>query len=269
MAGARALGLIVLGSGSKGNASIVVNRATGAGVLVDCGITKRQFMDGCAAVGFNPARIEGAVLTHEHTDHTKGFGVVMRGLAKLGAHPPVYASPKVRAASKPLAETFDLCDQRDLAAGCAPTVAGIQVFAFPTSHDAVESFGFRFELDGDVVGYLTDTGVVTGAAHEALGGARILAIESNHDLGMLREGPYPYALKQRIEGEGGHLSNEQGSQETAALLHPGLERIVCMHISETNNTYGKPVRTMEAMLDRIGCSAKVSAAKQRSALSVV
>ncbi|MCI1479972.1 MAG: MBL fold metallo-hydrolase [Eggerthellaceae bacterium] len=269
MAGEGALALIVLGSGSKGNASIVVNRATGAGVLVDCGISKRQFMEGCAACGFDPARIEGALLTHEHTDHTKGFGVVMRGLAKLGAHPSVYAGPKVRAASKPLAEIADLCEARDLSAGCALSVAGIQVHAFPTSHDAVESFGFRFELAGDVVGYMTDTGVVTGAAHEALGGARILAIETNHDLAMLREGPYPYALKRRIEGEGGHLSNEQGSAEAASLLHPGLERIVCMHISETNNTYGKPARAMQAMLERAGCPAQVSAAKQRSALSVV
>ena len=269
MAGAGALGLIVLGSGSKGNAAVVVNRATGAGVLVDCGISKRQFMDGCAQAGFDPARIEGTLLTHEHTDHTKGFGVVMRGLAKLGCHPPLYASAKVRAASRPLAEIADLCEQRSFAAQDALAIAGVQVHIFPTSHDAVESFGFRFELDGDVVGYMTDTGLVTGAAHEALGGVRILAIEANHDRAMLHEGPYPYALKRRIEGERGHLSNDQGTQEAASLLHPGLERIVCMHISETNNTYGKPVRAMQAMLDQEGCAAQVSAAKQTRALSVV
>ena len=103
------------------------------------------------------------------------------------------------------------------------SLAGIQVFAFRTSHDAASSFGFRLWAKDDVLGYMTDTGVVTGAAHEALQGCRILAIEANHDPAMLKNGPYPRALQERVSSERGHLSNEQASEELRKLLHPGLE----------------------------------------------
>ena len=202
------------------------------------------------------------LVTHEHTDHTKGLGVVMRGLAKLGLHPLVYASRAVRAASSPLAEIEPLGEQRAFAAGDALSIAGMQVHVFETSHDSAESYGFRFEVGADALGYMTDTGIVTGAAHEALGHVRLLAIEGNHDERMLADGPYPWMLKQRIAGEGGHLSNAQCADEVRTLLHDGLEHIVVMHISENNNTYGIPVRELQAMLDRESHPATVQAAFQ-------
>lgn len=124
----------------------------------------------------------------------------------------------------------------------------MRAFPFATSHDAAASFGFRVEApDGDALGYITDSGIVTSTAHSALRDVRILALESNHDERMLQSGDYPYVIKQRIASEFGHLSNLQATEELAALITEsraaGLrtpEAVVAMHISQNNNDYDLP-----------------------------
>ena len=141
------------------------------------------------------------------------------------------------------------------------------MFAFRTSHDAACSFGFRLWAKDDVLGYMTDTGVVTGAAHEALQGCRILAIEANHDPAMLKNGPYPRALQERVSSEHGHLSNGQASEELRSLLHPGLEEVIAMHISENNNTYRLPVESLRGVVRQESHSATVVCAYQQRLVS--
>lgn len=262
--------LHALASGSKGNASIVENVATGEGVLIDCGICKRDFLSRCDEAGFDLRRLKGVLITHEHTDHTKGLGVVYRALAKLDVHPTIHASDAVRDASRDIGELLeqDLCDARVFAAGDELDLAGFAIHAFATSHDAAQSFGFRVECGGDAIGYVTDTGVVTPQAHEALGGCRLLAIEANHDRVMLAEGPYPYSLKRRIASEHGHLSNEQAAEELASLLHDGLESVVAMHVSENNNDYELPAVTLQDTIAREGHVAAVHVARQRRLVSI-
>lgn len=262
--------LHVLASGSKGNAAIVENVVTGEGILIDCGICKRDFLSRCDETGFDLRRLRGVLITHEHTDHTKGLGVVYRGLAKLGVHPTIYVSDAVRDASRDIGELLerDLCDIASFAAGDELDLAGFAVHAFATSHDAAQSFGFRVECGGDAIGYVTDTGVVTPQAHEALGGCRLLAIEANHDRTMLAEGPYPYPLKRRIASERGHLSNEQAAEELASLLHDGLAAVVAMHVSENNNDYELPVATLREALAREEHGAVVHVAYQRRLVSI-
>ncbi len=262
--------LHVLASGSKGNASIVENVATGEGVLIDCGICKRDFLSRCDEAGFDLRRLKGVLITHEHTDHIKGLGVVYRALAKLDVHPTIHASDAVRDASRDIGELLeqDLCDVRAFAADDTLSLAGFAVYAFATSHDVAQSFGFRVECGGDAIGYVTDTGVVTPQAHEALGGCRLLAIEANHDPKMLAEGPYPYSLKRRIASERGHLSNEQAAEELASLLHDGLESVVAMHVSENNNDYELPAATLREALAREGHGAVVHVARQRRLVSI-
>lgn len=327
------LELMVLASGSGGNAAIVRNSITGGCILVDCGICKRDFFSRCGQLGVDASRIEAVFISHEHGDHTKGLGVVLRGLAREGVHPTLFTSIAVRDASKFIqevcgfahgrpAKTIHAADGDRFAVGgvesdalidglgtmerqtcvhklalvagtpncntngeggCEPSspalaafssfkagdalsVAGMQVHVFPTNHDCSESFGFRMECDGDAVGWMTDTGVVTPAAHEALSGVRILGIESNHDSEMLRTGPYPLSLKQRVGGDAGHLSNEQCTREVGRLLHSGLQHIVCLHISEKNNTYGIPKRSVEALLQAEQHSANVISALQHGAV---
>ena len=132
------------------------------------------------------------------------------------------------------------CDLRAFSSGDALSLAGMQVHAFRTSHDAASSCGFRVEADGDAVGFMTDTGIVTGEADEALRDVRILALESNHDVQMLKDGPYPYPVKRRVGSDTGHLSNVQAADELEALLSDALEQVVAMHISQNNNTYRLP-----------------------------
>lgn len=173
-------------------------------------------------------------VTHEHGDHVKGLGVVLRGLAKIGNVPPVFAAGACTANSSALAKVAEAFDVRELSTACAPAgnrdtacaafdgsaahaasdgfveaaaphtagpgaieAAGMRIVPFATSHDAAASFGFRIEdtADGDAVGYLTDSGIVTAQAHAALRDVRILALESNHDPKMLAAGPYPYVIK--------------------------------------------------------------------------
>lgn len=265
-----ALDLHVFASGSKGNAALVVNHATGEGVLVDCGICKRDFFAYCGQVGFDPACLTDVLITHEHTDHTKGLGVVLRGLAKAGVRPRLHASMAVSSASAPVQEVIEqgLCDFAPFASGTSLSVAGIDAHVFATSHDAVESFGFRFERGEDAIGFMTDTGVVLSQAHEALSDVRVLAIESNHDEDMLRNGPYPYPLKRRVAGEKGHLSNAQAAAELTSLLCNRLETVVAMHVSQNNNSYELPGEVLERALRQAGHGAQVQVALQGSCVSV-
>ena len=229
------LELVVLASGSTGNAAIVRDAATGRALLVDCGICKRKFFARCAAAGVDPLAIEATLVTHAHTDHTSGLGVVLRGLHKKGCAPTLYTHPLVRAQSKPIAEVEGLVQQCEIVHGNPFEVAGIMVTPFPTSHDAAGSTCFRFEVEGDALGYVTDTGIVTPQAHDSLQGVRILAIESNHDVTMLKEGPYPYPLKQRILGRRGHLSNMSSGQLLARVLNDHMKAIFLGHLSKENN----------------------------------
>ena len=290
------LALHVLASGSSGNAAVVENVVTGAGVLIDCGICKRDFLSRCDQAGFDPARIEAAFVTHEHGDHVKGLGVVLRGLAKLGCQPPIYVARGCVANSDALAKVAEAFEVRELAttanAGATASAdgsakaaagasvieaAGVRVIPFVTSHDAAASFGFRIEdaADGDAIGYLTDSGVVTPAAHAALADVRILALESNHDPKMLAAGPYPYVVKQRIASDAGHLSNGQAAAELAALVSASRaagqrepQTVVAMHISQNNNEYSLAKRTLEAALAEANCAADVLCGYQARLTSV-
>ena len=296
------LALHVLASGSSGNAAVVENTATGAGVLIDCGICKRDFLNRCDEAGFDPGRIQAMFVTHEHGDHVKGLGVVLRGLAKIGNVPPVFAAGACTANSSALAKVAEAFDVRELTTACAlagsrdmacaafgdaaphtagpsdveaagmhttgPGVieaAGMRITPFATSHDAAASFGFRIEdaADGDSMGYLTDSGIVTVQAHAALRDVRILALESNHDPKMLAAGPYPYVIKQRIASNNGHLSNGQAAAELGTLVVESRaagqrlpQTVVAMHVSQNNNDYSLARRTLEAALSDAGCYAE-------------
>ncbi len=267
------LKLNVLASGSRGNAAIVEDAETGMGILIDCGVTKKAFLEGCRSCGFDPSGLRAVLVTHEHTDHTKGLGVVLRGLAKLGVEGlPLITGAKICCASKDIAAVEELCDVRPgLADGAEFAVAGtaLRVRVFRTSHDASESFGFRISCeDGDTLGFMTDTGVVTGEAHDALAGCRLLALEANHDLAMLDAAPYPCSVKRRIASDSGHLSNGQSADELALLAHDGLETVVAMHISENSNDYTLPRQALQSALIAAGSKAAVQSAFQHRPISV-
>lgn len=260
------LKLHVLASGSKGNAAIVENSPTGAGILIDCGICKREFFARCDAVGFDPARVEAVLITHEHADHVKGLGVVLRGLAKLGCTPDVHVNGACADTSAAIRDAVRGLNVFPLSAGMPVHAAGMSAIPFATNHDAAASFGFRIEGEaGDAIGYLTDSGIVPEDAHAALRDVRVLALESNHDPEMLEAGPYPYVVKRRIVSASGHLSNGQAAAELARIAGDAgalgarmPETVVAMHISQNNNDYRLPVRTLQVALE----SADAAAATQ-------
>ena len=256
------LALHVLASGSKGNASIIENTRTGECVVIDCGICKRDFLARCDEAGIGLERIGGILITHEHVDHVKGLGVVLRGMDKRGLHPLLLASERVVRASHEVQEVGELVDLRRFKAGDDISLAGMEIHAFPTSHDCAESFGFRLMCDGDAIGFMTDSGTCTPQARDALSGCRILAIESNHDLEMLRTGPYPYPVKKRVASNVGHLSNAQSASLLEELLCDELEQVVAMHISETNNTYTLPRDVLGGIIERNTHPATVIASRQ-------
>ena len=257
----------VLASGSKGNASLVENIATGEGVLIDCGICKRDVLSRSAEAGFDLGKLKAVLITHEHSDHTKGLKVLYRELVKQGLQVPLFVNQATYANSKLIQEAAQLTEVVGLDAEDQLSLAGMEVFSFDTSHDAASSFGFRLWAGEDALGFMTDTGVVTGAAHEALQGCRVLALEANHDPAMLKNGPYPRALQERVSSERGHLSNGQASEELKSLLHPGLEEVIAMHISENNNTYRLPVECLREVLRQESHSAAVVCAYQQRLVS--
>lgn len=262
------LKLHVLASGSKGNASIVENSKTGQGILIDCGITKKAFFEGCEQVGFNPANLQGILITHEHSDHTKGLGVVSRGLKKKGIEIPFVTTEAIAAHSR---EIQDLKAENELVSikqWTNSTRGGITITPFATSHDSIESYGFRFEGNNTALGFITDSGYVSERAHEALSYCHILALEANHDEIMLKNGPYPYYIKERIASIRGHLSNKQAATELENLLWSNLKHIICMHISENNNTYQMPYKMLDEVVRRNNHSARVQSAYQNRIVSI-
>lgn len=261
------LALHVIGSGSKGNCAVVENVGEGKGVVVDCGICRRDVLGRAAEAALAPEALEAILLTHDHSDHVSKLGVVVRGLGRERVS--VHALPEVAQATPQLCELEGRVSVVPFGPGETFEVAGIAVHPFATSHDAAASCGFRFEApDGDALGYVTDTGCATEGMMAHLRGVRILALEANHDERMLREGPYPYHVKERIRSDGGHLSNAQAAFVLHELATDALECVVAMHLSEHNNLPSLAREALEAALADAGVAAEVLIASQRRLVSV-
>lgn len=262
------LKLIVAGSGSKGNAAVVFDRVSGEGILIDAGICKRDVFGACEEGGFDLANLKGIFITHCHSDHVKNLGVIVRGLAAQDISVPLFVHDRTIAASMELQSVTKTVEVQSLEAGDEILVGALKIQVLPTSHDAEVSFGFRIDCARDALGYLTDSGVILPEAFQALLGVRILGLESNHDVDMLRKGPYPQLLKERVGSERGHLSNDQAAQALEQLASEQLETVVALHISENNNTYRLPVETLRATIARIGHHAQVTCAYQRRSVFI-
>lgn len=214
-----------LGSGSRGNATLVQHRETT--LLVDNGFSLKQFHRRLQRLGLEPGQIDAVLLTHEHGDHSGG---VQRLCASHGI--PLWTT--VGTARAALAPEFEF---HSLVAGQRVVFGDIEVLPVTVPHDANEPLQFVFhEVDnGRRLGILTDAGHVTRHMIEAFDRLDGLLLEFNYDPGMLESGPYPEMLKQRVGGNHGHLSNQQSLE---LLERVDTRRLVCLiaaHISEKNN----------------------------------
>jgi len=216
----------VLGSGSRGNAIVV--EASGTRVAVDAGFGPRVLAKRCRAAGIAPESIAACVITHEHVDHASGVRSAQRrwGWEIISTQPTLTAvgaeGERVRAARH----------------GETVTVGDLSITLIAVTHDAAAPSAVLVDdrVGGARVGIAHDLGVVPDTLRTAFARLDILVLEANHDVGMLRAGPYPPFLQERILGRAGHLSNVQASRFAAEVAHHGLRAVVLAHLSEQNNT---------------------------------
>ncbi len=221
------LRVATLASGSSGNCAVV--RDGRVHILIDAGISTRRISQGLKALGVELRHISGVLITHEHTDHVAALPVLCRQM-----NAPLYTAEGT--ASELCGRWDGLVERfRVFAPGQRFAVDGLEVGTFATSHDCACPVGF-FVTDGSrKLALCTDTGVITPEAREGVRGAHTLIGEFNYDPEMLRTGPYPLHLKERIRGDRGHLSNEMGGQLAAWAAEQGTRRVVLAHLSQENN----------------------------------
>lgn len=215
-----------LGSGSKGNATIV--SGDGTNILIDCGFSLRQFEKRLALLSMSPQDIDALLLTHEHSDHCSG---VVRLVSKFGM--PVWTT---FGTGRAVFESNS--DFNQLSGGRFITIGSFNVLPVTVPHDAGEPVQFIFchNETGKKLGILTDTGHITRHIIDAYENLDGLLLEFNYDQNMLENGPYPYFLKQRISGSLGHLSNDQSIGLLKKINTQHLSCLIVAHISEKNNS---------------------------------
>lgn len=241
---------VVLGSGSRGNAVVV--ESGGRRLLVDAGFSCRELERRMRVVGVEPATIEALVLTHEHSDHTRGAELFSR---RYGLEVFATAGTLVEIALPRPAEV--------LASGAQREVGSFLVEPFAIPHDAREPVGLVLEDGaGRRLGLAADLGSASRLAWGRLRDLDLLILETNHDLEMLRNGPYPWSLKQRVAGRHGHLSNRQAAEGLPELVGDRLRSVVLYHLSQTNNLPGLAAAAIGEALDAVGCRARTVVAEQ-------
>jgi len=244
----------VLGSGSGGNAVVV--ESGGQRILIDAGFSCREVGRRMAALDVDPRTIAALVLTHEHQDHCRGAD----GFAKKYKVPVLATCGTLAGAG--------LREERARAAvlirsGEPCEVAGFRIEPFALPHDASEPVGFVVEDGlGRRVGLVADLGCRTRLAWGRLADLDVLILETNHDLDMLRNGPYPWSLKQRVAGRHGHLSNREAADGLPELLGDRLRWVVLYHLSRTNNLPALAAATVGEALDRERCAAQLAVTEQ-------
>jgi len=253
-----------LGSGSEGNA-LVVQAACGVGgsrssVLVDCGFGLREAQRRLQALDVAPDALAGILVTHEHGDHVSGVFRLAR------AHRiPVYLTHGTWQAVAAMPGAAD-CEHRFIDPGKAFEIEGIGIEPVAVPHDAREPVQFVLDSGRSRLGVLTDLGHGTAHVLRAYSGLDAIVLECNHDPGLLASNPrYPPALKRRIGGLYGHLSNEAAAEIAAAINGPSLRRIVAAHLSAHNN---RPELARAALAAALGASPDdIRVARQQEGLA--
>jgi phosphoribosyl 1,2-cyclic phosphodiesterase len=236
------LSVCVLASGSKGNAIYVSDGDTA--ILVDAGLSGIEIARRMHAAGLEMESLKAILVSHEHSDHVRGVGVLARR-HRL----PVYITRDTAAAAA--SQLGSIEDLKHFETGRHFCIDGLAIHPFSISHDAHDPSGFTIEQNGHKIGIATDMGIATGMVKEHLKSCSLLVLEANHDPTMLIEGPYPWPLKQRIKSRDGHLSNQDSRDLLAEIKHDGLCHVILAHLSETNNTPEKALHAaLQALDDR-------------------
>lgn len=218
--------IYTIASGSTGNCTLVRDGDTA--VLIDAGISAKRIVSALNGLGVIPEQLSGILITHEHSDHICGLNTFIKHYEI-----PIFAP---RTVANHLCWSIAGVDDylTVLLPGQDCVINGMSVLPFRTPHDTPESVGYRL-TGSKVFGFCTDFGHVTDEILEGLRGADAAVIESNHDLEMLKNGSYPFALKRRILSDNGHLSNDCCAQLALELYKSGTRKMVLGHLSRENN----------------------------------
>lgn len=216
----------VLASSSSGNCTLVATERTR--ILVDAGLSRKETFERLAVSDISPSSLTAILVTHEHSDHIAGLASIAKKLRI-----PIYVS-RLTAPAIPWPEEFT--PQLELfPAGSTFPVGDIDVTSFTIPHDAADPVGFSLRAEGIKVSIATDLGYMPESIRFHLRGSDVLLLEANHDLEMLKVGPYPWALKQRIMGRNGHLSNDVACTFIRNDLDTSTSTLILGHLSAQNN----------------------------------
>ena len=224
------MNLCSIASGSSGNCIYIGN--SNAGILVDAGISKKRIVEGLTSIDVNPEKLNGILITHEHSDHISGLGVFTRKYKV-----PIYATRETIARilnSKSLG-VLDENLFHEIKPDESFYVEDIKVNPFSISHDAANPVSYTFDNANKRVGIATDLGTYDDYIISNLEDCNALLLEANHDINMLQVGAYPYSLKRRILSDVGHLSNDNSGRLLSRLFTDKLKYIFLGHLSKENN----------------------------------
>jgi phosphoribosyl 1,2-cyclic phosphodiesterase len=244
----------VLASGSSGNSSLVATTRTR--ILIDAGLGVRDLSRRLAASGESLDALDAILITHEHSDHVAGL---CRLLRKIEKKIPVYithhTAPTIDWENcEPVLERFQ--------AGSSFMIGDIAVDSFTIPHDAIDPVGFTFRSFGVKVGIATDLGYIPDSIKYHLRSTDLLLLESNHDIEMLKVGPYPWSVKQRVMGRNGHLSNDVVSDFLSNDLASRTRALILGHLSEHNNHPELVRMSAASALERRGLETRLIIAEQ-------
>jgi len=241
------LSICILASGSRGNAIYVSGGSTS--ILIDAGLSGIEIERRLNSKGLHPENLDAILVSHEHTDHIQGVGVLSRRF-----NLPVFISSKTEKAAVSKLGTVRVI--KNFECGSTFMINDLSIHPFSISHDAEDPSGFTVNQNGTKIGLATDLGIATSMVKEHLKGCSLLILEANHDEDMLLNGPYPWPIKQRIRSRTGHLSNEASKNLLKEVQHDRLKYVILAHLSETNNTpqkalseVGRAITDCQAQLD--------------------
>ncbi|MBC1212021.1 MBL fold metallo-hydrolase [Listeria booriae] len=218
----------ILASGSSGNATLI--ETANQTILVDCGLSGKKIENLFGEVGRSMTDVDAILVTHEHVDHIKGLGVLARRYEV-----PIYANAKTWAAMEPSIGEINSAQKFQFDMETVKSFGSLQVESFGVSHDAAEPMFYIFHSGKKKFVMITDTGYVSDRMKGHIANADAYLFESNHDVGMLRMGRYPWNVKRRILGDEGHVSNEDAGIAMSEVIGDATKRIYLGHLSKDNN----------------------------------
>jgi len=245
--------LVSIASGSSGNCIYVGSDHTH--ILVDAGISNKRIEQGLNEIGVKGSELDAIVITHEHSDHIKGLGVLAR---KHGL--PIYSTRETLeeiSVAKGLGELPEGLFHEVLP-DVQLSIGDLELTSFSIDHDAANPVAYRIRHGRHSVAVATDMGHYDQYIIDHLQGLDALLLESNHDVNMLETGPYPYYLKRRILSDHGHLSNENAGRLLSQVLHDHLKKILLGHLSKENNYEALAYETVRLEIDMGDCPYKAS-----------